>query len=240
MKKSKDAFLLKDSISTFVQPFSTDGEETKMYMSLHAQTVNVRSIYADRTAQVSDKGQNIDNAQKNNESPKAESAKSGKSFSDILSIASQNRKSVESIDAFITDTIAKVLDKITEHASKALRGQYTESSFTSINISVEIKLGEGETLQDAKNEVDEMLSEDGYWGVEQTSQRMFDFAHSMVGDNPAELEKAKEAVKKGFEQAKSAFGGELPQISYDTLDSAMDKFDNYIQHLNRASVKEYA
>jgi len=232
-----DAFR-RDSISTFVHPFSTDGKETKMYMNLSTQTLNVRSLYVENLPKTEKTGQIIDSA-KSLSNKETDSPQQKRSFSDILSIEAQNRRSVDSIEAYIMETVNSIFDKIAEQTGKNFKSQYSEVSITSVNISIEIAVGEGENLQDVQNELDSMLSDDGYWGVEKTSQRMFDFAHSLVGDNPTELEKAKEAVVKGFEQTKAMFGGELPQISHDTFDATMEKFDNYISQLNN-SVSAYA
>ena len=38
-----------------------------------------------------------------------------------------------------------------------------------------------------KAEAQEAISEDGYWGVKQTSQRIFDFAYALAGDDPEKM-----------------------------------------------------
>ncbi len=45
------------------------------------------------------------------------------------------------------------------------------------------------------------IAEDGYWGVEQTSDRILDFAKALSGDDPDKADAMLEAFKKGFEQA---------------------------------------
>ena len=76
-----------------------------------------------------------------------------------------------------------------------------------------------EAIAQAKEDV----SEDGYWGVKQTSQRLFDFASALAGDD---VEKMKE-MEKGFKQATKAWGEELPSICKDTIDAANKLFDEY-------------
>lgn len=78
-----------------------------------------------------------------------------------------------------------------------------------------------------KAAAEEAISEDGYWGVEQTSQRIVDFAKALSGGDPEMLETVKEAVKKGFEEAEEAWGGSLPGICGKTYDAVMSKLDEW-------------
>ncbi len=72
----------------------------------------------------------------------------------------------------------------------------------------------------------EDVSEDGYWGVKQTSQRILDFATALTGGDPDKIEDMRAAFEKGFKQARDAFGGELPDISQQTYDAVMKGFDD--------------
>ncbi|MGE4272168.1 MAG: hypothetical protein AB7E31_04770 [Desulfitobacterium sp.] len=74
----------------------------------------------------------------------------------------------------------------------------------------------------------EEISEEGYWGVKQTSQRIFDFAIALTGGDPSKAEAMKEAVKEGFAQAQKIWGGELPDISQKTYEETLKKFDEWI------------
>ena len=69
------------------------------------------------------------------------------------------------------------------------------------------------------------IAEDGYWGVEQTSDRIIDFAKALTGGDPDKIEEMKEAFEKGFKQAEKTWGGELPEISKKTYDAVFEKFD---------------
>ena len=69
------------------------------------------------------------------------------------------------------------------------------------------------------------IAEDGYWGVEQTSDRMIDFAKALCGGDPDKIEEMREAFKKGFKMAEEKWGGELPEISQRTYEATMKKFD---------------
>ncbi|MCM1172751.1 MAG: hypothetical protein NC393_11600 [Clostridium sp.] len=71
------------------------------------------------------------------------------------------------------------------------------------------------------------ISEDGYWGVKQTSQRLFDFASALAGDDVEKMQEMQKAMQKGFKLATKSWGRELPSISSSTLDAANKLFDDY-------------
>lgn len=73
----------------------------------------------------------------------------------------------------------------------------------------------------------EAISEDGYWGVKQTSERIFKMAQALAGDDPEKMKEMQEAVKKGYEAAGKAWGGDLPEIAGQTLDAVNGMFDAY-------------
>lgn len=76
------------------------------------------------------------------------------------------------------------------------------------------------------------IAEDGYWGVEQTSERILDFAKALSGGDPSKVEELRDAFEKGFKDATKTWGDELPEISQKTYDAVMKKFDDW------AGVKE--
>ena len=71
------------------------------------------------------------------------------------------------------------------------------------------------------------IAEDGYWGVNQTSQRLFDFASALAGDDVEKMKEMQAAMKKGFEKAEKTWGSALPDISKQTMDAANKLFDDY-------------
>ena len=80
-----------------------------------------------------------------------------------------------------------------------------------------------------KAEAQQAISEDGYWGVKQTSQRIFDFAYALAGDNPENMKEIQSAVEKGFEEATKSWGKSLPSISQETHSAIGDLFDSYYE-----------
>ena len=74
---------------------------------------------------------------------------------------------------------------------------------------------DADTIAQAKEDI----SENGYWGVKQTSERIFSFAQALAGE-------------KGFKEATKTWGKELPDISQNTRDAVLKKFDDYFAGKN--------
>ena len=87
---------------------------------------------------------------------------------------------------------------------------------------------DADTIAQAKEDI----SENGYWGVKQTSERIFSFAQALAGDDEEKMTKMKEAFEKGFKEATKTWGKELPGISQDTRDAVLKKFDDYFAGKN--------
>lgn len=97
-------------------------------------------------------------------------------------------------------------------------------------INTKIAIGDNEINLAAvtPEEAQELVSEDGYFGVEQTSERIFQFAVGIAGGDPSRIDAIKEGIDRGFAEAKKAFGDWLPDISYDTYDAVMQKLDKWV------------
>ena len=90
-------------------------------------------------------------------------------------------------------------------------------------------LASGKFTVDAatKAQAQEDISEDGYWGVKKTSQRLFDFASALAGDDVDKMKEMQAAMEKGFKKATKTWGRELPEISRNTLNAANKLFEDY-------------
>jgi len=83
-------------------------------------------------------------------------------------------------------------------------------------------------------EAQDLVSEDGYFGVEKTSQRIVDFAINGFGNDPEKLQEMKAAIDQGFKEAQDAFGGALPEISQQTYEAIMEKLDAFAAQFEKA------
>ncbi len=71
------------------------------------------------------------------------------------------------------------------------------------------------------------ISENGYYGVKQTADRMFDFASALAGDDVGKMKEMQAAIEKGYAEAEKTWGGKLPAICYQTRDVINKKFNDY-------------
>ncbi len=103
-------------------------------------------------------------------------------------------------------------------------------------------MSEGNFQVDAETQAaaQEAISEDGCWGVKQTSERLLSFAKALTGGDASKAEEMRQAVQKGFEAAGKAWGGALPQIARDTYDAAMKLFDDWAGGTSNAEEAESA
>lgn len=90
-------------------------------------------------------------------------------------------------------------------------------------------LAKGDFTVDAatKAQAEKDIAEDGYWGVEQTSDRILDFAKALSGNDPEKADLLLDAFKKGFSEATKSWGDKLPDISQRTYDAVVEKFDKW-------------
>ncbi len=81
-----------------------------------------------------------------------------------------------------------------------------------------------------------LVGPDDYFGVDKTSQRIADFVLDGAQDDIELLKAGREGILKGFGEAKKAWGGALPKISYDTLEKSLAAIDEKIESLGGSIV----
>lgn len=84
-----------------------------------------------------------------------------------------------------------------------------------------------EITDEMRAEAQAMIDEGGYFSVEETAARILDFAVALTGGDPGRIDVMRDAVERAFTQAERIFGGELPQISHDTLAAIREGFDQW-------------
>jgi hypothetical protein len=77
----------------------------------------------------------------------------------------------------------------------------------------------------SQEEATELVSEDGFFGIDKTSQRIADFVLSGAGEDESLLRAGRAGILQGFDEAKQISGGELPDISYKTIEKAVEIID---------------
>jgi hypothetical protein len=110
-----------------------------------------------------------------------------------------------------------------------LSGKETSSGMSLKNIGYEGKAITELSVDEAKD----LVSENGFFGITQTSNRVSDFVFSFAGEDLDLLQKGREGIIQGFEEAKKMFGGELPEISYKTQERTLALIDEKINILKK-------
>ena len=141
-------------------------------------------------------------------------------FKDFEKIREKSENDIEAFEKFI--------NKIFSY-----QGSYTSRKTTSIK-SVHIKI-KSESAEGAESTEEPSQEITGYWGAEETSQRILEFAKKISGNNPEKFDLLIGAFKTGFEEAKKAFGGTLPEVSHKTYDLVMDGFEKMKEEANISS-----
>lgn len=90
-----------------------------------------------------------------------------------------------------------------------------------------IKEGTIEVDDEVATEAAKEVADDGYWGVEQTSERLFSFAKALAGNDPTKADSMLEALQNGFDQATEQWGGELPELCQRTLEATKKKLTDW-------------
>ena len=161
-----------------------------------------------------------------------------------LSITEQMEKSaVEvalSMNAQIILLSLDAADKIKGNtdAQKAildfLSGKSEDDKFNLSNIGYE-----GKPITElSTEEATELIEEEGFFGINQTSQRVADFVLNFSGDDLEKLEKGREGIVQGFEDAKKMWGDDLPEISYKTQTRTLELIDAKIAELKNKDNEE--
>lgn len=175
------------------------------------------------------------------------SSEHGKTNANVIAKASENRDLYESgiksdfsvnYDGQTYTSNAKLVEHLkVEQEENQARFLRTVKS-TILKQATEISgdgiwkfIASGDYTVDAetKKAAEAAIAEDGYWGVQQTSQRIVAFAKALVGGDASRLEEMKEAFIKGYKAAGAAWGGELPGIAGQTYDAVMKLFDEWEQ-----------
>ena len=107
-------------------------------------------------------------------------------------------------------SLAKLVEKIFRKQNKAFQTAWSKD------------ISDADILQAKKD-----VAEDGYYGVKQTSQRLFDFASALAGDDVDKMKTMQAAIEKGYKQAEKMWGGKLPGICGQTLEATNKLFDDY-------------
>jgi hypothetical protein len=80
-------------------------------------------------------------------------------------------------------------------------------------------------------EAADLVSEEGFYGVKNTAERLSGFVINGAGDDLDKIRAGRAGIIRGFKEAEELWGEKLPEISYDTLELALQQIDARIQDL---------
>lgn len=133
----------------------------------------------------------------------------------------------EAIIAQMKADIEARMNQLTSIVQEMMLGQGKSYTFATGDDSIWKFLASGDytVTEAAKLQAQEDIAEDGYWGVEQTSDRILDFAKALAGNDVSKADELFEAFKEGYSQATSSWGKDLPEISQKTYEAVEEKFE---------------
>jgi len=107
--------------------------------------------------------------------------------------------------------------------SKSIEATYKYEAY---GFGGSIELSEADRAQ-----AQELIGEDGFFGVKQTTARIMDFAKALVGTDAGEdkIKLMRDAVQKGFDEVAKMFGGfdNLPDVTKRTYEAIMKAFSEW-------------
>jgi len=139
---------------------------------------------------------------------------------------------------------AEIRAEITENANAfALKSVNIQGSLVSKQVSIQEEYSDFQTfLRDigyegkpiaelSQEEAGALVSEDGFFGIEQTSERIANFVIAGSGGDEDRLKSGREGMLQGFKDAESMWGGTLPDISQKTMQAALELVDKEMNRL---------
>ncbi len=209
---------------------TTDGFVSEPTATLDAGTYSPTTLVTDKTAPTVEAEKAAEKATEENESTEE------KLYSyDVETVTRLLAESQDKVSQF--KNLLKML--LNKQGDKAEIGQLPDESDANYNLSVD-KDGNIVFSEEALKEVGlDEFDEDGYWGAEQTAQRIFDMAVAFAGTDEGLLGKMKDSISKAFAECEEIFGGEgkLADVSYKTRDRIDELFADYEAKLGGTAVE---
>jgi hypothetical protein len=192
---------------------------------------DVYAAYGAATAAKADSSSKADTTSKAEETEGVVYDKSDSTTDTSKATYSVNKMSAEDRAALVSQLKADEESRRSQLTSlvQQMLGKQASTYATASSTDIWQFLASGDYTVDeaAKAQAQQDISEDGYYGVKQTSERLFDFASALAGDDVDKMKEMQEAMEEGFKQATAAWGKDLPDICQQTLDAANKMFEDY-------------
>ncbi|HHW32193.1 MAG TPA: hypothetical protein GXX20_11080 [Clostridiaceae bacterium] len=153
----------------------------------------------------------------------------------IVDIGNISEKKVTYSKPGVVKPDIKRIEQLKKEAEDALRPlrQMVEELLKKQGMSFKVanpKPYEGKMVEiddETRAEAQRLISDDGEYGIENTANRLFEFAKAVSGNDKTKINELKSAIELGYKAAEKAFGGELPEICKKTLERTMEKLDQW-------------
>lgn len=213
--------------------------------NIASQTQVYDSYNAQNAAKTSDTVKKEDAAKKSEVAKNADAKNDGVVYDKSNETSDSSKKATYSVNKMSADDRAALVKQLKadqesrqQQLTSLVQQMMTKQAITYTNANDMWKfLAKGDFTVDAQTKLQAQkdIAEDGYYGVQQTADRLFDFASALAGDDVDKMKKMQTAMQKGFDQATKAWGQKLPDISQKTMDAANKKFEEYYKSKNSAS-----
>ncbi|NOR58153.1 MAG: hypothetical protein GQ474_06495 [Sulfurimonas sp.] len=169
--------------------------------------------------------------------------------------ASQNATGIKTnfTEKISKEEAVEIREQITKNAQEMMLSSTTIQStlaskkddFASLYEDFQSFLGdigyEGKPIAElSQEEAAELISEDGIFGVKQTSERIANFVINGAGGDEDRLRAGREGMLQGFKDAEAMWGGELPDISQKTMAKAIEMVDKAMHDLGFSIINQEA
>jgi hypothetical protein len=145
---------------------------------------------------------------------------------------SQSNQDVNSKDKKLTTgkqiTNSYLADYMTQMASESKTTFNTQANTFSL---ADIGYTGKPIGQLSQDEAKALVADDGFFGISQTSARIADFVINGAGTDLSKLQAGRSGMLQGFSDAEKLWGGKLPEISYTTMQKALEKVDARVKEL---------
>ncbi len=121
---------------------------------------------------------------------------------------------------------AQMMAEVQSLISGKVEGQSFEVQYQQFQDFLEGIGYEGKNLASlSQDEAKELVSEEGFFGIRQTSERIAQFVISGANGDEALLREGRKGILQGLQEAEEIWGEKLPELSYETIKKAVGMID---------------
>lgn len=203
---------------------------------------NNTSTYATSSTAEAEKEAAAKAAEKKAEEKKAEEKDEAAVFEKSKDSKKNSANTIYNRDAVISKLKADQqsrIDSMNSLVQKLLGSQAKKFNLANgNNLAATFRQAAGLADQKTIDEAKASIADDGYWGVNQTSDRLVSMAIALSGGDTDKADEMMAAIEKGYKLATKAWGEKLPQICQDTMEATRQKMNDW--KTGKTTAEDYA